>query len=936
MAIRYDFSATEKSIQNFWQQYQIATPQPLEGDKKYILDMFPYPSGAGLHIGHLVGYYASDTLAIFYKMQGYNVLHPMGFDAFGLPAEQYAVETGQHPAITTAQNMTAYRAILRRAGLSFDWKRSFATTDSDYYRWTQWIFLRFFESWYNEDKGKAEPIDTLINHIVDHGNKGIPVKGSKQPPVVTAATWSSMGEADRAKLLSYYRLAYLAETTVNWCPALGTVLANEEVQNGFSERGGYPVIRKRMNQWHLRILPYTDRLLSGLNELTWSPAVKEMQRNWIGKSAGAYVTFQVSHPEVRSIQVFTTRPDTIFGVTFLVLAPEHPIVAPMLAYLKEEVARGNKQLDQQYQKIATYVEKATNKSHLLRMQEIDKITGVVTPIEAIHPFTQQRIPVWIADYVLPHYGTGAIMAVPAHDQRDYAFAQYFQLPIKKVISGDHETPIPHEGQEGRMVQSDFLNGLSVKEGKQAAIQALASKGVGEPCVMYKLRDPVFSRQRYWGEPFPIYYRDGVPHPLPASELPLKLPDVDSFQPNEAGDPPLSRAKKWLTPQGDPLEYHTMPGWAGSSWYFLRYMDPHNQQAFASREALNYWQQVDCYIGGAEHTTGHLLYARFFTKVLYDLGLLSFEEPFKRLINQGMIQGASAFVYRIRGTNQFVSYGLRDGYDTVPMYVDVRLVTKRKLDLDEFRQWRPHLADATFILEDGVYICGEEIEKMSKSKYNTVDPGEMIDRYGADALRLHLLFLGPLTHSKPWSTQGLEGVTRFMQKYWNLFYDPQGDYQVTEGKSSIKVYQVVHQCIKQVRDSLARYSFNTCVSSLMIMVNQLASLTPIKKDIAADIFRLLVPFAPHMAEALWQKGGYQGSIIFAGFPIEDPAYLVTKDIDYPIAINGKKRAVITIPAATEEVTIIRLALAQPAIVKWLAGREPKRVIVVPKRMINVVI
>ncbi len=929
----YNFSELEKKIQAHWDKGQVhAVREDGRKPKRYILDMFPYPSGHGLHLGHLLGYFASDAQAIFLRLQGFNVLHPMGFDAFGLPAEQHALETGQHPAVTTARNRAAYEKVLRRAGLTFDWSRSFSTTDPAYYRWTQWLFLQLFNSWYDHDCGQARPIEALRRRLEREGNGALRVVGPK-PPEVTAAAWKKKSPHEQQQLLACYRLAYRAETKVNWCPALGTVLANDEVKDGFSERGGHPVVQKKMWQWNLRMRPYADRLLEDLDALDWPAAVKTMQRNWIGRSQGALITFRLSEAGLPPVEVFTTRPETLFGVSYVALAPEHPIVPRLLELLRKRSPVSSEAL----RALETYIAGAAQRSERQRLQESQEVRGAFTHCYAVHPATGKEIPIWLADYVLSSYGPGAVMGVPAHDARDYSFADKFRLPILPVIqppeSEDKEKI--YTGRGGTLMHADFLNGLTPTAARAAVMAYLEGSKQGHPHVSYKLRDPVFSRQRCWGEPFPIYYEKGVPYALSADELPLRLPSIERCTPGEAGAPPLAGVEGWTTPAGHPRECNTMPSWAGSSWYFLRYMDPHNTTAFAGPGAIRYWRQVDHYIGGAEHTTGHLLYARFFTKVLYDRGHLPFHEPFQKLINQGMLQSPAALVYRIKGTDQFVSASLRDRYETLPMYVDIRLVKGRKLDREAFKAWRPDLKQATFILEQGHYICGQIVEKMSKSKHNVVAPQAMMEKYGADALRLHLLFLGPITQAKPWNAQGIEGITRFLRKVWALFHPAPQDRLLAETPPPPPARRALHQTIEHMTHHMPRYAFNTCISRLMILVNALTELQAHQKEVLQPLVPLLAPFAPHMAEALWQKIGDTSTIFTAPFPKQDPAYLAQQEITYPIAINGKTRATCTLPPDATEEEIIAAARAHPHIAKRLQGRPPKKILLIPQRMINLV-
>ncbi len=922
----YDFKTIEKKWQHYWAKHQdFHTQETQDQPKFYVLDMFPYPSGAGLHVGHPLGYIASDIVARYKRSHGYNVLHPMGFDAFGLPAEQYALQTGQHPAVTTAQNIQHYKEQLQRLGLSFDWSRSVCTSDPDYYRWTQWIFLQLFHSWYDHQLQKARPIQDLIACLEKVGNKGIKAACDADTPNVTAEAWRQMTEKKRQALLLKYRLAFLEETMVNWCPELGTVLANEEVKEGLSERGNHPVVRQKMKQWSLRITAYATRLLEDLVELDWPASVKEMQRHWIGKSQGATIAFQTTAPEdtTHTLHVFTSRPDTLFGVTFLALAPEHPLTQLLT-------------VAQQQATVSSYVAQAKNRSERDRLANIECATGVFTGAYAKHPYTGQPLPIWVADYVVPGYGTGAVMGVPAHDSRDHAFAQHFDLPIVQVIAGGDVTKAAYAAKVGRLINADFLNGLTVQEATEKVLAKLTESQVGKPTTTFRLRNAIFSRQRYWGEPFPIYYKDGMPYPLSEEVLPLKLPPVKAYQPTPTGQPPLGHADHWHTTAGDPLELNTMPGWAGSSWYFLRYMDPHNKAAFVSPAAQAYWQAVDLYIGGAEHATGHLLYARFWTKFLYDLGYINAKEPFQKLINQGMIQGQSKLVYRIKGTQQFVSYHLRNQYDTVPMHVAIDLVKKEVLDIEAFKKWRPELQEATFILEDGQYICGSEIEKMSKSKHNVVNPDTLIAQYGADTLRLYTLFLGPLEQSKPWDTRGIDGVFRFLTKLWKLFHNPTGRVAITNTPSPAKALKILHKTIKKVQKAIERYAFNTAISAFMICVNELTALSCNHREVLQDLVVLLAPFAPHMAEELWQLLGHSTSVVHAPWPSWKAAYIQEDVVEYPITVNGKVRTRLVFGLDTAHQEIEKKVLAHPDIQKWTQGKPPQKIIIVPQRIVNVVI
>lgn len=923
---RYDFKSIEQKWQQYWANNKIFHTQiTKDRPKYYVLDMFPYPSGAGLHVGHALGYIASDVIARYKRNLGYNVLHPMGFDAFGLPAEQYALQTGQHPAITTAQNSKRYRAQLQRLGLSFDWDRTIDTSNASYYRWTQWIFLQLFHSWYDTHLQKARPIQELITCLGKEGNESIQAACDIDTPTVTATSWQCMDEKEQQALLLKYRLAFLEETIVNWCPALRTVLANEEVREGISERGGHPIVRQKMKQWSLRITAYATRLLEDLDELEWPDSVKEMQRHWIGMSQGATIAFQTTSPTGtnHTLHIFTSRPETIFGVTFLALAPEHPL-ARLLATTPQQTD------------INSYVDRAEKRSERERLIDVKHVTGVFTGSYAQHPFTGQPLPIWITDYVVAGYGTGAIMGVPAHDSRDHAFAQYFDLPIVQVIAEGDVTKTAHEAKPGNLINADFLNGLTVQEATKKVLNKLVANQLGQPTTTFRMRNAIFSRQRYWGEPFPIYYKNGMPYTLPEEALPLVLPPVKAYQPTATGEPPLGNADHWHTKAGNPLEQNTMPSWAGSSWYFLRYMDPHNTTTFVGPEAQNYWQAVDLYMGGKEHATGHLLYARFWTKFLYDLGYIRTKEPFQKLINQGMIQGQSCFVYRIKSTQQFVSHGLRQQYDTVPMHVSIDLVKDGVLDTEAFRQWRPDLQEATFICEGEQYICGSEIEKMSKSKYNTIHPDTIIAQYGADALRLYILFLGPLEHAKLWDTQGLEGVFRFLHKLWKLFHGPTRQVASHDTPPPSKALQVLHKTIKKVQEAIERHAFNTAVSTFMICVNELTALSCNHVDVLQDLTILLAPFAPHIAEELWQHLGNSTSVTYAPWPHWQEVYIQEASFEYPITVNGKVRAKIVFTQDTPPREIEQHVLAHTDIQKWTQGKSPKKVIVVPQRIVNVVV
>lgn len=927
----YSFAQQEAHWQAFWRKQAVYRTGSIT-DKKpkfYVLDMFPYPSGAGLHVGHPLGYIASDIVSRYKRMQGFNVLHPMGFDAFGLPAEQYAIQTGQHPAITTETNIKRYKEQLDKIGFSYDWDREVQTCDPAYYRWTQWIFLQLFESWYDKSSDCARPIADLIAAFDKAGNTETKAVCADETPSFSAADWQQMDEKQRADLLMHYRLAYLAEARVNWCPALGTVLANDEVKDGLSERGGYPVEIRMMKQWMMRITAYAQRLLDGLNEIDWSEAIKEQQRNWIGRSEGASVFFELQgHNE--KIEVFTTRPDTIFGVTFMVLAPEHELVSQITTPAQKA-------------EVEAYVAKAKNRSERERMADVKSVSGAFTGAYVAHPFTGAPVPVWIADYVLAGYGTGAVMAVPGGDERDWRFARHFGLPIVEVVEGSNIAEAANPSKDARMVNSDFLNGVVAHEAIGKAIAALEAKGMGKGKIQFRLRDAIFSRQRYWGEPVPIYFEKGVAKAVPFEDIDqITLPAVDKYLPTEDGEPPLARADNW-TYQGHPLETTTMPGWAGSSWYFLRYMDPQNKDAFADRAATDYWNQVDLYMGGSEHATGHLLYARFWTHFMADRGFIGFREPFKKLVNQGMIQGKSSFVYRIEGKNEFVSYSLKDQYKTSPIHADVSMVDGDVLDIEAFKNWREEFASASFLLEDpttgatstnGVYRCGMEVEKMSKSKWNVVNPDDIIAQYGADTLRMYEMFLGPLEDSKPWDTKGIEGVYRFLQKFWRLFHEA-GEVAISNDAPTEAELKLMHRTIKKITDDIERFSFNTSVSAFMICVNELQTLKCRKKAILEPLTRLLAPFAPHLTESCWQLLGGEGSVHLASFPTFEERYLVDDTFDYPVQENGKMRFNITLPKQGSKEELEQLAMQDEKMQQFLSTRQMKKIIVVPGRIINLV-
>jgi leucyl-tRNA synthetase len=922
--MEYNFREVEKKWRSYWSQnktFKVSIdPQK---PKFYVLDMFPYPSGAGLHVGHPLGYIASDIFSRYKRLKGFNVLHPMGYDAFGLPAEQYAIQTGQHPATTTAKNIARYREQLDLMGFTYDWDREVRTSDPAYYKWTQWTFIRLFHSWFNKETQKAEGIDSLIQHLASNGTEGLSAAASV-PMEFSAADWIAMTEKQQQQVLMNYRLAYLNDTMVNWCPELGTVLANDEVKEGFSVRGNHPVERKLMKQWFLRITAYAQRLLDGLIPLDFSDSLKEMQRNWIGKSEGASVVFTIQdHPSL-TMEIFTTRPDTMFGATFMVIAPEHDMI-PLLTAESQKSA------------VEDYIGWAKNRSERERMTEVKKVSGVFTGSYAINPLTEKPVPIWIADYVLSGYGTGAIMAVPAHDSRDYAFAKHFGLPIVEVVSGGDISTESYDAKDGILVNSGFINGMTVKEAVSAVIRRVEEMGIGKGSINYRLRDAIFSRQRYWGEPFPVYYKDGMPYTLDESQLPLELPAISTFLPTLDGEPPLARAENWTTPEGYPLETNTMPGFAGSSGYYLRYMDPRNDQAYFSKEAVSYWQDVDLYIGGAEHATGHLIYSRFWNKFLYDTGYSVVDEPYRKLINQGMIQGRSSMVYRMKDGNVFVSAGLKDEYETVSINVDITLVDSNdRLDLEAFKQWRPEFATATFILEDDVYYCGSEVEKMSKSLHNVVNPDELIEKYGADTFRLYEMFLGPLEQSKPWDTHGIEGVFRFIRKFWRLYHSDDLSFFLSDEPATVAELKILHKTIRKEQEDIERLSLNTVVSTLMICTNELSELKCNKRAVLKDLIILISPFAPHMAEELWEKAGYEGSVAMADFPTLDESLLVENTFEYPVSFNGKMRFKLELPMKLSQPEAEKAVLEAPESAKYLEGNSPKRIILVPGKIINVVL
>ena len=922
--MEYNFREIEQKWQKYWKEnhtYHV-TENP-DKPKYYVLDMFPYPSGAGLHVGHPLGYIASDIYARFKRLKGFNVLHPMGYDAYGLPAEQYAIQTGQHPAITTEKNINRYREQLDKIGFCFDWDREIRTCEPEYYKWTQWAFIQMFNSYYDYNEQKALPINTLIETFETNGTEGLNVACSEEL-TFTADEWCAMSEEEQQKTLLNYRIAYLGDTMVNWCPQLGTVLANDEVSEGLSVRGGYPVEQKVMRQWCLRVSAYAQRLLDGLDTIDWTDSLKETQRNWIGRSEGAEMEFKVVNSDV-TFTIFTTRADTIFGVTFMVLAPESEYVAQVTT-------------PEQKAAVDAYLDQIKHRTERERMMD-RSVTGVFSGAYAVNPLNGKEIPIWISDYVLAGYGTGAIMAVPAHDSRDYAFAKHFDLPIIPLIEGCDVSQESFDAKEGIMINSCGngldLNGLTVKEAIAKTKAFIKEKGLGRVKVNYRLRDAIFSRQRYWGEPFPVYYKNGLPYMLDESRLPLLLPGIDKFLPTEQGEPPLGRAKNWETEEHFPLELCTMPGFAGSSAYYLRYMDPHNDAALVSEKANTYWRNVDLYVGGTEHATGHLIYSRFWNKFLYDIGIVCEDEPFKKLVNQGMIQGRSNFVYRIKDTNTFVSYNLKDQYETTPIHVDVNIVSNDVLDLEAFRNWRPDYKDAEFVLEDGRYICGWAVEKMSKSMFNVVNPDDIVERYGADTLRLYEMFLGPIEQSKPWDTNGIDGVHRFLKKFWNLFYD--GDnLALTDGKPSKEELKSLHKLIKKVSGDIETFSYNTSVSAFMICINELTALKCRNRQILEPIVVLLAPFTPHLSEELWHTLGHTTSVCDAQWPTYNEEYLKEDTVNYAVSFNGKVRFNLEFPADASREAIEEATLAHENSAKWLDGKSIKKVIVVPGKLINIVV
>ncbi|MBO6034746.1 MAG: leucine--tRNA ligase [Paludibacteraceae bacterium] len=918
--MEYNFRDIEKRWQEYWKEnatykVDIDSSKP----KYYVLDMFPYPSGAGLHVGHPLGYIASDIYSRYKRLKGFNVLHPMGYDAYGLPAEQYAIQTGQHPEKTTFDNIARYRSQMDKIGFCYDWSREVRTCTPDYYKWTQWAFLKMFAHYYDKDADKALPIDELVKRFEKGGNADVNA-ATNYDEVFTADEWNAMTDKQKRAVLMNYRIAYKADTMVNWCPKLGTVLANDEVSEGLSVRGGYPVEQKVMSQWCLRVSAYAQRLLDGLETIDWTDSLKETQRNWIGRSEGAEMRFPIDGTD-DYFTVFTTRADTTFGVTFMVLAPESEYVAKVTT-------------DAQRAEVDAYLDAVKRRTERERISD-RKVTGVFSGSYAVNPFTGDKIPVYISDYVLAGYGTGAIMAVPAHDSRDYAFAKHFNLPIIPLIEGCDVSEESYDAKEGKMCNSGFLNGLEVKKAIAAAKKYIAEKGIGKVKVNYRLRDAIFSRQRYWGEPFPIYYKDGEPFPLDESELPLMLPEIDKYLPTETGEPPLGRAQNWVNKEGYPLELNTMPGFAGSSAYYLRYMDPHNSEALVSREADEYWRNVDLYIGGTEHATGHLIYSRFWNKFLFDLGVVCEEEPFKKLINQGMIQGRSNFVYRVIGTNKFVSYGLKDQYQTQEIHVNVNIVSNDVLDTEAFRNWMPDFKNAEFILEDGKYICGWAVEKMSKSMFNVVNPDDIVEKYGADTLRLYEMFLGPLEQSKPWDTNGIDGVHRFLKKFWGMLFNGD-DLNVSDAEPTAEELKILHQTIKKINYDIEHFSYNTSVSAFMICINELGRLKCNKRAIIEPLAILIAPFAPHFAEEVYHLLGHNTTVCDAKFPECNEKYLVESSVKYPVSFNGKTRFMLNLPADATKEAVEKAVLADEQTAKYLNGAAPKKVIVVPGKIVNIVI
>ena len=926
--MEYAFNEIEARWQQYWKDqgvYQVSNQS--SKPKYYVLDMFPYPSGAGLHVGHPLGYIASDIFSRYKRLKGFNVLHPMGYDSFGLPAEQYALETGQHPAVTTDVNIANFRKQLDKIGFCFDWSREVRTSEPDYYRWTQWIFLQLFDSWYNRQANKAERISTLIQAFEANGNADHPCPGNNALQF-TAADWASMSYPTQQEILMQYRLMYSSYGEVNWCEALGTVLANDEVVNGVSERGGHPVIKKKMRQWYLRITEYADRLLEGLERIEFSDAMKEMQRNWIGRSQGAEIDFAIAGHDDK-LKVYTTRPDTIFGVDFMVVAPEHELVQRITTAEQREA-------------IDEYLGYVKSRSERERMAEVKQVTGCFTGAYAVNPFNGRQIPIWIAEYVLAGYGTGAIMAVPCGDQRDFLFAKHFNIPVTNIIGAHYNGEEANPTKDAVLENSGFLDGLLMKDAIDVAIDKLTELGIGKKQINYRMRDAGFSRQRYWGEPFPIVWEDGVAVPLYSSDLPLTLPHVDSYGPGPEGEGPLANIESFMNADSGRRESSTMPGYAGSSWYFLRYMDPQNKESFCDRSASDYWGQVDLYVGGTEHAVGHLLYSRMWTKALYDLGHIGFDEPFRKLLNQGMIQGSSRFVYRITGTTTYVSYDLLDrdekyqGQSTDKIHVDVNLVDGVELDVTAVKSWKPDFAQTEWVLNaEGKYICGQEVEKMSKSKYNTVNPDVLVDKYGADTFRMYEMFLGPVEMSKPWDTKGIEGVHRFLRKFWRLFFDETKGAVWTNDTPKPEALKTLHRTIKKIEDDTERFSFNTAISTFMIAVNELQELNCHEKAVLEPLAVLVAPYAPHIAEEIWHQLGNVGSVLDASFPVYDASLLVETSKDYPVSINGKVRTNLPLALDTTQEQVEAAVLANEVVQKWLEGKAPKKIIYVKGKMINVV-
>lgn len=919
--MEYSFRHIERKWQQHWKDtnaYKVSNDSTKP--KFYVLDMFPYPSGAGLHVGHPLGYIASDILARFKRLKGYNVLHPMGYDAFGLPAEQYAIDHGIHPAVSTEQNIDNFRKQLDNIGFCYDWSREVRTCDPSYYKWTQWIFLRLYESWFNRLTGSAAPIEALISIFEREGNIHHDCPGD--PSIkFNAEEWSDFAESRKQSVLMEYRLAFCGYGEVNWCEALGTVLANDEVVNGVSERGGFPVVKKKLRQWYLRITEYADRLLQGLQTVDFSEAMKEMQSNWIGKSYGAEIDFAI-HNSTASLKVYTTRPDTIFGVDFMVIAPEHQLV--------KEITTESEAIE-----VENYLAYVNSRSERERMAE-KKITGCFTGAYAINPFDQRQIPIWISEYVLAGYGTGAIMAVPCGDERDHKFATHFNIPITNIIGSAYDGVEANPTKDARLENSGFLNGMVMREAIEVAISKMESMGIGKRKVNYRMRDAAFSRQRYWGEPFPIVWTDGVAMPLPESELPVELPYLDDLKPGADGEGPLSNLPDWKNYKGGVREVNTMPGYAGSSWYFLRYMDPHNNDSFCDRKASDYWNQVDVYVGGTEHAVGHLLYSRMWTKFLFDIGEIGFDEPYRKLVNQGKIGGDSRLVYRVRGTSQFVSAGLKDQYETDELHADVSLVDGFELDMEAFRKSKPDFADATFLTENGKYLCGSRLEKMSKRYFNVVNPDDIVEQYGADTFRMYEMFLGPVEQDKPWDTKGIEGVHRFLKKLWRLFFDDIKGKIWNEEPATDAELKVLHRTIRKIEDDLERFSFNTGVSAMMMCVNDLVDLKCHKRSILEPLITLLASYAPHITEELWQQLGNEGSILDAPFPVFEQRYLVESSKNYPVSINGKVRTQIDISLEADAAEVEKIVRGNEIVVKWLEGKEPKKVIFVKGKMINIVL